>query len=170
MRAARLSIRTKLLASSLVLVALAGAISLLAIVRLGDVKRQGDALYQTAYTPTIGAVRAAALSKDLALQGMTYNFIVASHGGDVAAAQKDPRTKSILPAIAKDQKGLAGVRTALAAAPTALARLGSKLNATVARYNTKLAALLKLPPTDPRAARLEAELNEDVATIDAVST
>jgi hypothetical protein len=52
-RSLRLSVTTKLLASALLLVALSGVISLLAITRLGDVKNEGDNLYNRAYGPTV---------------------------------------------------------------------------------------------------------------------
>ena len=56
MRSLRLSVTTKLLASALLLVALSGVISLLGITRLGDVKDEGDNLYNRAYGPTVTSV------------------------------------------------------------------------------------------------------------------
>jgi methyl-accepting chemotaxis protein len=169
MGALRLSIRTKLLASSLLLIVLAGAIALLSITRLGGVKDEGSYLYNKTYTPTIAAVYAGSLAKDLAAQGATYNFLVAAHGGDVAAAQKDPRTKPILPAIQKDQKALASLGPGLAQAPTALKPLADKILASAKSYNQHLAQLLKLKPNDPAAAQLSVQLDQDVKAVDAAS-
>jgi methyl-accepting chemotaxis protein len=169
MGALRLSIRTKLLASSLLLILLAGAIALLAIVRLGDVQRQGSYLYNKTYTPTTSAISANALAKDLSAQGATYNFLVAAHGGDAAAAQKDPRSKPILPAIQKDQKALAGLAPSLAQAPADLKPLANRLLAAAKAYNTHLAQLLELAPNDPAAAQLSIQLDQDVKAVDVSS-
>jgi methyl-accepting chemotaxis protein len=169
MGAVRLSIRSKLLFSSLVLVALAGAISALAIIRLGDVKDHGAELYNNAYTPTVYAVYVGQLSKDLALQSATYNAILADHGGDAIAAQKDPRTKPILPAINKDQKALKTVAGPLRGAPADLHPLVTKILAGVKAYNTDLAAVLKLPPDSAAAKKLGAQLGRDIVAIQTAS-
>jgi methyl-accepting chemotaxis protein len=165
MRNLRLSIRTKLLASALLLIALCGVVSLLAISRLGDVKQQGSNLYHRAYTPTTSSVYVMSLAKDLALQGATYNMVLAQHGGDAAAAQKDPQLKNLLPAIAKDQKELKKTTPALAAAPAALRPLAKQITAASTAYTTHLNAILKLPPNDPRAVKLGIQLDKDVATL-----
>ncbi|HWH96416.1 MAG TPA: methyl-accepting chemotaxis protein [Baekduia sp.] len=167
MGALRLSIRTKLLASTLLLIVLAGVISLLAISRLGGVKEQGANLYDNAYGPTTASIYANALAKDLSAQGATYTAIVVEHRGDVAAARKDPRTKPILPAIEKDQKALATIGPRLAPAPADLKPLATKILAGVKAYKTHLNALLKLAPTDPRGAKLAAQLDKDIAALDA---
>ncbi|MCW2984814.1 MAG: methyl-accepting chemotaxis protein [Conexibacter sp.] len=166
MGALRLSIRTKLLASALLLIVLAGIISLLAIARLGDVKTQGSNLYHKTYTPTTAALYANALSKDLALQSANYNLVVASHGGDIVAAGKDPRTKPILPAITKDQKALGSIMPSLKEAPAELKPTAAKILAGITAYKADLATLLKLKPEDPRQVTLGAKIAADVKQID----
>jgi methyl-accepting chemotaxis protein len=169
MGALRLSIRTKLLASSLLLVVLAAVIALLAIARLGDVKQQGSELYNQTYTPTTVALYVNSVSKDLALQSATYNAVLAEHGGDSTAAGKDPRTKPILPAITKDQKTLLSVLPMLAKAPANVQGSVTKISSGVKAYKSDLATLLKLPPTDPKAAALNTKLAADIKGIDAAS-
>jgi methyl-accepting chemotaxis protein len=169
MGALRLSIRTKLLASSLLLIVLAAVIALLAIDRLGDVKQQGSELYNQTYTPTTVALYVNSVSKDLALQSATYNAVLAEHGGDATAAGKDPRTKPILPAITKDQKTLLSVLPMLAKAPANVQGSVAKISTGVKAYKTDLATLLKLPPTDPKAAALNTKLAADIKGIDAAS-
>jgi methyl-accepting chemotaxis protein len=170
MGALRLSIRTKLLASSLLLIVFAGAIALLSIARLGQVKSEGSYLYNKTYTPTIAAVYAGSLAKDLSNQSLNYNLVIASHGGDVAAAQKDPRTKPILPAIEKDQKALASLLPGLTQAPANTQAEANRLQRAVKSYNTHLATLLKMKPDDPGMTGLAAKLDKDIQTIDATAT
>ncbi|HEY6761857.1 MAG TPA: methyl-accepting chemotaxis protein [Baekduia sp.] len=170
MGALRLSIRTKLLASTFLLIALAAVIALLAVARLGNVKDEGSQLYNQTYTPTTVALSINTLSKDLALQSATYDVVVAEHGGDSVAAGKDPRTKPILPAITKDQKTLAGVLPKLADAPANLQGSVARITSGVKSYKTDLAALLKLPADSPAAAKLTTKLAGDIKGIDSAST
>jgi methyl-accepting chemotaxis protein len=169
MRSLRLSVRTKLLASSLLLVALCAVIALLAVVRLGDVNEKGHELYDHAYGPTTAAVYASSLAKDLALQGATYNLALAASDGDVAAAQKDPRAKGVLPAIQKDQKALKSLNPQLANAPAELQPLARRITGAAATYTATMTELLKLKPTDPRQAELGAKLDATVKQLDAAS-
>src|SRR3954453_9882954 len=169
MGALRLSIRTKLLASTFLLIALTTIISVLAVSRLGGVKAEGARLYNEPYSPTTAALYINSLSKALALQGATYNAVVAEHGGDAAAAQKDPRTKTILPNIQKDQKALASVLPGLRKAPANLQATAGKIASGVTAYKTHLATLLKLPPNDPKTIKLGTQLNTDVALVDSSS-
>jgi methyl-accepting chemotaxis protein len=169
MGALRLSIRTKLLASTFLLIALAAVIALLAVARLSAVKDEGSKLYNQSYTPTTVALYINTLSKDLALQSATYNAVVAEHGGDATAAGKDPRTKPILPAITKDQKTLAGVLPKLAEAPANLHGSVAQITSGVKSYKADLAALLKLPADSPAAAKLTTKLAGDIKRIDTAS-
>ena len=169
MGALRLSIRTKLLASTLLLIVLAAVIALLAIARLGDVKHEGSTLYNQTYTPTTVALYVNSVSKDLALQSATYNGVLAEHGGDATAAGKDPRTKPILPAITKDQKTLLSVLPMLAKAPANVQGSVTKIASGVKAYKSDLATLLKLPPADPKAAALNTKLAADIKGIDSAS-
>ena len=73
----KLSIRSKLIGSSLIIIALCALGSLLAIGHLGTVKQSGKDLHDKAYTPTVSSIYVMALSKDLQLQHMTYRRIVA---------------------------------------------------------------------------------------------
>jgi methyl-accepting chemotaxis protein len=167
MGALRLSIRTKLLASSLLLVVLTAVVSLLAINRLGDVKDQGSKLYNNTYTPTTAALYGSALAKDLANQSLTYNLVAAQHGGDTVAAGKDPRTKSVLPNIQKDQKALKTVvLPALATAPSEIRPQAQKVIENVKVYNATLAAILKPGISAAESAKLDAKLQKTVKTID----
>jgi methyl-accepting chemotaxis protein len=165
----RLSLPVKLAASFGVIVVLMVALSVVALGRLGHVKQEGSTLYQRDYTPTVSAVYAGTLAKDLALQGATYNLVLVSHGGDAVAAQKDPRVKGVLPAIAKDQKAFKQVLAGLDDAPADLKPLAAKLTTAFRTYNTDLGTILKLEPTDPRIAKLSADLDKQVRTIDSTS-
>jgi methyl-accepting chemotaxis protein len=165
MGALRLSIRVKLLASTLLLIFLTGFVALLAVDKLGSVKQEGANLYEKAYGPTVSSIYADSLAKDLALQSATYNTVLAEHGGDPVAAGKDKRIKPILPAIAKDQKALASIGASLAKAPSALKPIAAKVVGGIKAYKADLAALLKLPPADPRAAALSKDLASDIKAI-----
>jgi len=107
MRALRLSIRTKLLATSLLLLALAGVISVLAIAQLSTVKHKGSDLYHHAYTPTVGAVYINSLAKDLSLQTATYNILMMQNGGDAVKVSHDKAFPAIIKAVKADSAGLA---------------------------------------------------------------
>ena len=169
MGALRLSIRTKLLASSLILIALAGVISLLAVNRLGDVHEQGSNLYDNTYTPTTAALYGSALAKDLANQSLIYNLTLAQNGGDAAKAAADPRQKQVLPNIKKDQKALKTVvLPALAKAPSAVKPQADKVIANVKIYNDSLAAILVAK--DPKQiASLDAKMQGAITAIDTTS-
>jgi methyl-accepting chemotaxis protein len=169
MGALRLSIRTKLLASTFLLIALTAVIAFLAVARLGNVKDQGSELYSRTYTPTTVALYVNAQSKDLALQSAVYDEVLAEHGGDPVAAGKDKRTKPILPAITRDQKALAGVLPMLAAAPRNVQASVTKITTNVKAYKTDLAKLLKLGAGTPASAQMSVKLAQDIANIDAGS-
>ena len=166
MRVPRLSVRTKLLASALLLVALCGLISLLAISRLGEVKDEGHNLYNRAYTPTVSALYTRVLAKDLALQGAIYGQTLAQHGGDAVAAQKDPRIENLLPTIQKDQKELKKAAPALRQAPADLQALGARITSAADAYTKNLNAVLKLPPNSPAAAKLSKNIDKAVADLE----
>jgi methyl-accepting chemotaxis protein len=165
----RLPLSLKLAGSFAVVLVLTVVLGLMAIARLGSVKHEGASLYQHAYVPTVSAVYAGTLSKDLALQSATYNGILAAHGGDAVAAQKDPRLKPVLPAISKDEKAFKTVAAGLADAPADLKPLAAKLINASSDYKTTLATLLKIKPTDPRTVTIGARLAKDIATIDSTS-
>ena len=152
MRALRLSVRTKLLASALLLVALCGAISVLAITRLGEVEKQGNNLYERAYGPTVASVYARTLAKDLALQSAIYGQVLAEKGGDAVAAGEDPRVAGVLKAIKGDQAELKKIRPAFAAAPDNLKAIGKRITTAATTYTESLNAILKLRPgtADPK--------------------
>jgi methyl-accepting chemotaxis protein len=169
MRVPRLSVRTKLLASALLLVALCGAISVLAISRLGDVESQGHKLYE-AHGPAVNATYARMLAKDLQLQAMTYSEALARHDGDAAAALKDPSLKNLLPAIQKDTKELKRIAPVIGDAPGSLKPIGVRINTAAADYTTHLSKLLKLPPASAAATELVGQLQKDITNIDAAAT
>jgi methyl-accepting chemotaxis protein len=165
MGALRLSIRTKLLASSLLLIVLTGIVSLLAISRLGDVKDQGSNLYNNTYTPTTAALYGSALAKDLALQSANYNIAAMKFAKDPATLAKE--TKDVLPNIKKDQKALQTVvLPSLAKAPASVKPAADKVIANVKLYNTTLTAILKPGITPAQSAKLDAQLQAAIKTID----
>src|SRR4051794_6907542 len=110
-----------------------------------------------------------ALSKDLAVQSATYILTVAQHGGDAAAAQKDPRGAHVLPNIQKDQKAPAKSAPSPAQAPADPKPHADKILAGVKAYNSHLAEIVSLKPNDPRAITVGAQLDKDVSGIDANS-
>ena len=169
MGALRLSIRTKLLASTFLLIALTAIIAFLAVGRLGDVKDQGSKLYTQTYTPTTVAIYVNGVAKDLALQSMTYNAVVAEHGGDLAAAGADKRTTALVKQIQKDQKTLKSVIPMLAGAPKNVQAYVAKIAGGVKSYNADLKVIMGLKPNDPRNATYGVKLAGDIKTIDAAS-
>jgi methyl-accepting chemotaxis protein len=169
MGALRLSIRTKLLASTVLLIALTAIIAFLAIARLGDVKDQGSNLYNNTYTPTTVAIYVNGVSKDLQLQSTIYAEVLAENGGDATAAGKDPRVAKLVKAIAKDQKTLTSVLPMLAKAPDNVQSYVANINKGVKGYNSDLAVILKLKPSDPRNASYSTRLAKDIALIDSAS-
>ncbi|HET6508143.1 MAG TPA: methyl-accepting chemotaxis protein [Baekduia sp.] len=167
MGALRLSIRTKLLASSLLLVVLTAVVSFLAINRLADVKDQGNNLYKNTYTPTTAALYGSALAKDLSNQSLTYDLVVAQAGGDQKKINADPRQKSVLPNIKKDQKALETVvLPALAQAPASVRPQANKVIENVKLYNATLTAILKPGIAPAESAKLEKQLLSAVKNID----
>jgi methyl-accepting chemotaxis protein len=168
MGALRLSIRTKLLASSLLLVVLTAVVSLLAIDRLGDVKDQGSNLYNNTYTPTTSALYANALAKDLALQSANYNTAAVKYANDPAALAKN--TKDVLPNIKKDQKALQTVVIpSLRKAPAESRAAAQKIITNVKTYNTTLAAILKPGISAQESAQLSKDLAAAITAIDTTS-
>jgi methyl-accepting chemotaxis protein len=165
MGALRLSIRTKLLASTFLLIALTAIIAFLAVARLGDVKDQGNTLYKKTYTPTTVAIYVNSVAKDLQLQSAIYAEVVAEKGGDLAAAGKDKRTTALVKTIQADQKTLKGVLPMLAGAPANVQPLVKQLTAGVQSYNTNLAAILKAKTDDPKRATYSADLATAITTI-----
>ena len=170
MGALRLSIRTKLLASSLLLIVLAAVISLLAITRLGDVKDEGSNLYTKTYTPTTVAIYVNGVAKDLALQSTNLQ----PRG---RRARWRPRRRRQGPARRQARQGHpegpedAEVgRPMLADAPANVQGYVAKIAGGVKSYNSHLAVIMKLKPDDPRNATYGAKLGKDIALIDSAST
>ena len=114
----RLSIRAKLLGGALLLVAFSALIAAVAIVRLGDVRDKGDALYKSGYEPVVASSTIQTAAKDMALQGATYNLLAATIGP--AAATKTPQGKAIVPAITADQKQIKAALPDLDQAPASM--------------------------------------------------
>jgi methyl-accepting chemotaxis protein len=134
----KLSIRGKLLGSSLIIIALCAVGSLLAIGRLGDVKQTGKDLHDQAYTPTTSSLYVMAVAKDLQLQHMTYRRLVAEVGPVKVATTKE--FKSLLAATTADQKALKATIKNLDGAPASEQALVKQVKAAVANYNAALAA------------------------------
>src|ERR1700712_2430541 len=117
----KLSIRGKLLGSSLIIIALCAIGSILAIGHLGDVKQTGNELHDKAYTPTTWSIYIMALSKDMQLQHMTFRRIVAELGP--VEASKTKEFAALLAKTTADQKAVAKTVKALDAAPAGEQRL-----------------------------------------------
>jgi methyl-accepting chemotaxis protein len=147
----KLSIRSKLLLSSLTIIALCAIGSLVAIDHLGDVKKSGTALHDEAYTPTVNSIYVMSLAKDLQLQHMTYRRVVAEVGPVKAAKTKE--FKALLAATTADQKALAGAVKLLDDAPASERKTVAQVKAAVKDYNAALAAAgsketTALPPAE----------------------
>jgi methyl-accepting chemotaxis protein len=134
----KLSIRSKLVLSSLTIIALCAIGSLVAINHLGDVRKSGKALHDQAYTPTVNSIYVMALAKDLQLQHMTYRRLVAAVGPVKASQAKE--FKTLLAATAADQKQLAATIKKLDGAPAAERGTVAQVKTAVAEYNAALAA------------------------------
>jgi methyl-accepting chemotaxis protein len=134
----KLSIRGKLLASSLTITALCAIGSFVAIDHLADVRESGKALHDQAYTPTVNSVYVMALAKDLQLQHMTYAKLVAEVGPVAVAKTKDFET--LLAKTSADQKALAKAVKELDGAPSAERATAAAVKAAVKSYNDALAA------------------------------
>jgi methyl-accepting chemotaxis protein len=146
----KLSIRAKLLACSLTIIALCASGSLVAISHLGDVRQSGKALHDKAYTPMVGAMYALYLAKDLQLQNTSYQLLVAQVGPDKAGASKE--LKTILAKSATDQKALAGTVKSLSGAPKSEQKLAAGVAAALKRYNDALATAVDKKSTPAQSA------------------
>jgi methyl-accepting chemotaxis protein len=150
----KLSIRGKLLGSSLIIIALCAIGSLLAISHLGDVKQTGKDLHDKAYTPTTSSIYIMALSKDMQLQHMTYRRLVAELGP--VEASKTKEFTALLAKTTADQKAVAKTVKALDAAPASEKTLVAGVKTAITNYNAALAAAgsedtLKLSPAGQAA-------------------
>ncbi|WP_445148112.1 methyl-accepting chemotaxis protein [Baekduia sp. Peel2402] len=134
----KLSIRSKLIFSSLTIIALCAIGSLVAIDHLGGVRKSGKALHDQAYTPTVNSIYVMALAKDLQLQHTTYQRLVAEVGPVKAAQTKE--FKALLAATAADQKQLAATIKKLDGAPADEQATVAKVKAAVKTYNDALTA------------------------------
>ncbi len=164
-RSVRLSIRTKLLGSTLLLVLLTAVIAVLAITRLGGVKDHGDELYNKAYSPTVASVYAGTLAKDLALQSQSYLTLLAEHDGDGNAVDADKRLVTINANNAKDQKGLKALLPMLDRAPVELQPLAKRIRNGITTYSATLKTLQGMSSDDPRNGPLNAKLRQQITTI-----
>ncbi|WP_051221577.1 methyl-accepting chemotaxis protein [Conexibacter woesei] len=139
----KLSIRSKLIGSSLLIIALCAVGSLLAIGHLGTVKQSGKDLHDKAYTPTVNSIYATALAKDLQLQFTNYQLLVAQYGPTKAG--NTPQFKTLMAATTKDQKALAVAAKQLDAAPGSEAKLAANVKTSIKNYNDALKAATTLP-------------------------
>ena len=146
----KLSIRGKLLASSLTIIALCAIGLLVAISHLGAVRQSGKDLHDKAYTPTVASVYATYLAKDLQLQNTNYLLLVAQIGADKAGKSK--QLQKILKATAVDQKGLAGTLKSLKQAPASEQGLAKGVTGAVTNYNATLATAVSTKSTPAQSA------------------
>ncbi|HEY4095329.1 MAG TPA: methyl-accepting chemotaxis protein, partial [Baekduia sp.] len=159
-----LSIRSKLLGSSLLIIALCAIGSFLAVGRLGDVRQSGKDLHDQAYTPTVGAIYAGSLAKDLQLQNTKYALLVEQLGAAKAGASKG--LKDILAANAVDQKGLATAIKDLKSAPAAEQSLANAVSDSVIKYNKALATAVDKKSTPAVSAAAVAEIPADAVAVE----
>ena len=162
----RLSIRTKLLGSSLVLVALCAVIAALAVVRLGEAKTSGNDLYEQGYQPNVAAVYISSLAKDMQIQSTMYVVLAATTPPD----QLDEVAKAkILPPIENDQKKIKAVIPQLKQAPAEMQNHVEAILAASAAYDTALGKILEMRLGTPAAAKVEQEINTAVAQLHTAS-
>jgi methyl-accepting chemotaxis protein len=136
-----LSIRGKLLGSSLLLIALAAVGSLLALNHLGTVQRSGVALHDEAYGPTTAALKVQLRVKDLALQNTTFQLLVAQFGP--VKAKETQAFRDLDQATGDDLAALAALAPRLRAAPASMRPLGRAVEQGIAEYNSALDAARK---------------------------
>lgn len=163
----RLSIRAKLLGGALLLVAFSALIAAVAIVRLGDVRDKGDALYKHGYEPVVASSTIQTSAKDMALQGTTYSLLVATVGP--VAAGKTPQGKTILPSIRKDQKAIKQALPTLEQAPESMQDTAKQISTAANDYSTALAAILKAPPGAPISKKLDTQINDAITRLNTSS-
>jgi methyl-accepting chemotaxis protein len=137
----RLSLRGKLLASSLLLIALATIGSLIALSRLSNVERSGVAMHDRAFVPTASALAVQTSVKDLALQSTTFSLLVAQYGP--VKAGEVPAFKKLDAATSADLKMLAQLAPQLRAAPAAQRPLADAVARNIKAYNSALDAARK---------------------------
>ncbi len=167
----RLSVRTKLLASSLVLVALCAVGFAVAIDRLGDVKASGHELHDRAYVPTVAAVGGRATIKDLQVQTQTFTMLSTQLG--VAKTLSSPQGKALVKAIEVDQKQLAGIAKALGDITGPERPLAQRFIGAAKDYNTAMDAIGKIKPEEfetPKGLKLSKQIEDAQKVIDDTSS
>jgi methyl-accepting chemotaxis protein len=137
----RLSIRGKLLGSSLLLIALSAIGSFLAVNHLRSVERSGVALHDEAYTPTTAALQVQLRVKDLSLQNTTFQLLVAQMGP--VKAKQTPAFRALDAATGSDLEALASLAPKLRAAPDSMRPLGRAIEQGITDYNAALDAARK---------------------------
>jgi len=149
--AMRISLRLKLLASSLVLVALCAVGFILAIGRLGDVKASGHELHDRAYLPTVAAVGGQATMKDLQIQTMTFTELSARLGP--AKTLASPQGKALVKRIDVDQRQLSAIAKALGTVTGPERAIAQRFIAATAQYNQAMNAIGKIKPEEFQTAK-----------------
>jgi methyl-accepting chemotaxis protein len=160
MRVPRLSLRVKLLASTLTLVAMSAVIAVVAITQLGSVSTSGENLYDDAYVPAEASAQAEAAARDLNLQSVKMELdVIARMGPEAGPASEEGQ--AILAGVAADQKILDGVIVTLRGAPAALAAPADRLAKAITHYKETLDAATKAREEgDMKAvARLNPQIN-----------
>jgi methyl-accepting chemotaxis protein len=132
----RLSIRTKLLGSALVLIAFAGLISAVSIGRLADAKDAGHRLYHKAYEPSVAAIAVNGAVNDIKYQTEVYTVLVVQNGGQQPKLDA-PAVVPIVNAVKKDEAEL------VALLPT-LRRVTGPERATALKLATSVTTYTKL--------------------------
>jgi methyl-accepting chemotaxis protein len=138
LRLPRLSLRGKLLASSLLLIGLTAIGSLLALDHLRSVERSGIALHETAYKPTTAALEVQVHVKNLTINNLNFQLLVGKLGA--IKAKQTPAFTAINDSTAAEVKALATLVPTLRTAPPALRPQAEAIAQGITNYNTALAA------------------------------
>ena len=142
MRVPRLSLRVKLLACTLTLVAMSAVIAVVALTRLDSVGDSGENLYDKAFTPAVAAAQAEAAARDLNLQSVKMEEVVIRRLGPEAGPASE-EGQAILAQVAADQELLDDVSATLRDAPPELAATSDRLAKAITHYKETLAAATK---------------------------
>jgi methyl-accepting chemotaxis protein len=165
----RFTIRAKLLGSFFVIIALAAAISVLAVGRLADVHHQGAKLYTAAYSPTVAAQTVNVLAKDLALTGSKFTILLDKYHGDFVASEKDPSYAGLMKQLGTDNRLINSTLKQLTKVPDDLQPLARRISGAMRSYNTNSAKLNTMAAGDPNIDAVGAALDKALADIDIAS-
>ena len=161
----RLSLSVKILGGAVLLVALAGVISIVAISRLRDVKERGGDLASAGAADHAASVIRVGLSKVDAITA-EYHQIAAEHQGDEKAFNADPRLPGMVKTIGTVLGQSRGQRAALRRVPDGLRPLAVAVVTHFDRFDRNFAELGKTPVGTARYATLTRRYQTELAATD----